>query len=51
MRPLDVQLPHAKTLVQCNTLHKNITEKRKKHKAHPAKTTPQPANKYHNYMQ
>lgn len=30
MRPLDVQLPHAKTLVQCNTLHKNITEKNTK---------------------
>lgn len=27
MRPLDVQFPHAETLVQCNTLHKNITEK------------------------
>lgn len=25
MHPLDVQLPHAKMSVQCNTLNKNIT--------------------------
>lgn len=41
MCPLDVQLPHAKTLVKCNTLNKNITEKNnKKNKAHPAKQSP-----------
>lgn len=27
MCPLDVQLPHAEMLVQCNTLYKNIKEK------------------------
>lgn len=41
MCPLDVQLPHAKTSVQCNTLSKNITEKNNnKKKIHPAKQSP-----------
>lgn len=46
-----MQLPHAKTSVQCNTLSKNITEKNNKKKNPPCKTIPQPFNKYHNYMQ